>query len=221
MDYTMKRFFYLLIFSLWVTTSYSQEKALEVSHYLFPEFTQGIILMKNGTKNKAFLNYNSLTEEMIFKNKDNMLAIGETELELVDTVFIRDRKFITLNKKFVELISHSKYDLYVEHKCKLIPPGKPSAYGGTSETSAITSYSSINSGGRLYALKLPEDYEIKPFTFYWLKKNGELNKFISMKQLMKIYDDKKELFKDYVKKHDVKYENQESIAELIQYLETI
>jgi hypothetical protein len=176
--------------------------------------------MKNGTKNKAFLNYNSLTEEMIFKDKGNMLAIGETKLELVDTVFIMDRKFITLNNKFVELISHSKYDLYAEHKCKLIPPGKPSAYGGTSETSAITSYSSINSGGRLYELKLSEDYEIKPYTFYWLKKNGELNKFINMKQLMKIYDDKKDLFKDYVKKHDVKYENQESIAEFIQYLET-
>lgn len=216
----MKRLFCFLIFSLLVTSSYSQAKVTEVSHYLFPEFTQGIILMKNGTKNKALLNYNSLTEEMIFKNKGNLLALGETELELVDTVFIRDRKFITLNNKFVELISHSKYDLYAEHKCKLIPPGKPAAYGGTSETSAISSYSSFNSGGRLYELKLPEDYEIKPYTYYWLKKNGELSKFISIKQLMKTYDDKKDLFKDYVKKHDVKYENQESIVEFIQYLET-
>jgi hypothetical protein len=217
----MKRFFYLLIFSLSFTTSFSQKKATEFSHYLFPEFTQGIILMKNGINNKALLNYNSLTEEMVFKDKSKMLAIGKSELEHIDTVFIMDRKFITLNNKFVELISHSKCDLFAEHKCSLIPPGKPSGYGGTSQTSAITSITSINSGGRLYELELPDDYEIKPYTFYWLKKNGELNMFINMKQLRNLYDDKKDLFKAYVKKHDVKYDNQESIVQLIKYLETI
>jgi hypothetical protein len=215
----MKRFFYLLTFSLSFTTSYSQVKVIELSHYLFPEFTQGIVLMKTGIKNEALLNYNSLTEEMIFKDKGKILAIGNTELELVDTIFIKDRKFFMLNNKFVELISHSKCDLYAEHKCNVLLPGKPAAYGGTSQTSATTSYSSINSGGVFYKLKLPEDYEIKPYTYYWLKKNGELNKFINMRQLMSLYDDKKDLFKAYVKKYDVKYDNQESIVQLIKYLE--
>jgi hypothetical protein len=176
--------------------------------------------MKSGIKNKALLDYNSLTEEMIFENNGKKLAIGKGELELVDTVFIKDRKFFTLNNKFFELIYHSKCDLYAEQKCSMILPGQPAAYGGTSQTSSITSYSSINSGGRFYELELPEDYEIKPYTFYWLKKNGELNKFINMKQLMKLYDDKKDLFKAYVKKHDVKYDNQESIVQFIKYLET-
>ena len=215
----MKRLFYFLIFSLSFTTLYSQNYAVVLSHYLFPEFTQGTILMKNGIKNNALLNYNSLTEEMIFKDNGNMLAIGKTEMELIDTVFIKDRKFITLNNKFVELISHSTCDLYVEHKCRVIPPGKPSGYGGTSQTSSATTYSSILSGGRAYALKLPDDYEVIPYSYYWLRKNGELNRFINMKQLMRIYDDKKDLFKAYVKKHDVKYEDQESIVQLIEYLE--
>jgi hypothetical protein len=176
--------------------------------------------MKSGIKNKALLDYNSLTEEMIFENNGKKLAIGKGQLELVDTVFIEDRKFITMNNKFYELVYNSKSDLYVEHKCSMIPPGKPTAYGGTSQTSAITSLSSINSGGRLYELELPEGYEIKPYTCYWLKKNGELSKFINMKQLMKLYDYKKDLFKAYVKKYDVTYNNQESIVQLIKYLET-
>ena len=216
----MKRFFYLLIFSLLLTTSYSQEKVTELSHYLFPEFTQGIILMKNGIKNNALLNYNSLTEEMIFLDKGNMLAIGDKELELIDTVFIMDRKFFTFNNKFIELISHSKYDLCAEHKCKVITHGKPAGYGTTSQTSATTSYLSLVSGGRLYDLKLPEDYEIKPYTYYWLKKNGEFNKFINMRQLMKLYADKKNLFKAYIKEHDVTFDNQESIIHFVNYLET-
>jgi hypothetical protein len=176
--------------------------------------------MKSGIKNQALLDYNSLTEEMIFENNGKKLAIAKGELELVDTVFIEDRKFVALNNKFFELVYHSKSDLYVEHKCSMIPPGKPTAYGGTSQTSSITSLSSINSGGRLYELELPEGSEIKPYICYWLKKNGKLNKFINMKQLMKLYDDKKDLFKDYVKKNDVTYNNQKSIVQLIKYLET-
>jgi len=175
--------------------------------------------MKNGVKNKALLNYNSLTEEMIFVDKGKKLAIGDTELELVDTIFIIDRKFFTLNKKFVELIFHSKCDLYAEHKCNLIEKGKQAAYGGTSETSATTSYSSLVSDGRFYELELPDNYRIDPYTTYWLKKNDELNKFVSIKQLMKLYDDKKDLFKAYIKNHDVKYKNQLSIVQLIEYLE--
>jgi hypothetical protein len=41
-----------------------------------------------------------------------------------------------------------------------------------------------------------------------------------MRQLMKLYYDKEDLFKAYVKKHDVKFNNPESIGQLIAYLET-
>jgi hypothetical protein len=176
--------------------------------------------MKNGINNEAFLNYNSSTEEMIFSDKGKMLAIGDTELEHIDTVFIKDRKFITLNNKFIELIYASKYDLYAEHKCRVIPPGDPAGYGTTSQTSSTTSYSSINSGGKIYDLKLPGDYKIEPYTYYYLKKDGELNKFVNLNQLKKLYNDKKNLIKAYVKNHDVKMNNQESIIQFVKYLET-
>ena len=216
----MKCVLFLFVFNLSFTTSYPQSSKVGLSHYLFPKFNQGVILMKSGIKNQALLNYNSLTEEMIFENNGKKLAIAKGELGLVDTVFIEDRKFIVLNNTFFELVYHSKSDLYVEHMCSLIPPGKPTGYGGTSETSSVTSLSSFNSGGQLYELELPEGYEIKPYFCYWLKKNGELNKFINMKQLMKLYDYEKDLFKAYVKKYDVRYNNQESMVQLIKYLET-
>jgi hypothetical protein len=216
----MKRFYYLLVFALIFTVAYPQAKAPELSHYLFPDFTKGTILLKNGTRNMAFLNYNSLTEEMVFKDRDRMLALKSAELQHIDTVFIRDRKFFTLDNKFVELILHSTCDLYAEHKCKLIPPGKPGAYGTTSQTSSSVTYSSLSSEGGVYALKLPDDYKIDPYTYYWLKRNGELTKFTNSKQLMKLYDDKADVCKAYVKKQDVKYTNQESIVQFIQYMET-
>ena len=201
-------------------TSYPQEDSLSTSHYVFPEFTSGTILMRTGIKYDALLNYNMLSEEMIFDNKGIKLAIAKDELKLVDTVFIRDKKFFELNNIFVELIRHSAFDLYVEHKCKLNSLGKPSAYGGTSLTAASSSASSFYSGVNFYELKLPGRYETTAYTYYWLNKNGELHRFINIKQLMKLYDNRKDLFKAYVKMHNVEFENATSIVQLISYLES-
>ena len=217
----MKHFYCILISSLIFISSYAQSNYIETSHYLFPEFTQGVILMKAGTRNNAMLNYNSLTEEMIFENNGQKKAIGINEILLVDTVFIKDRKFVALNGKFIELVYHSKWDLYVEHKCKVEEQGKPAGYGGTSQTGAATSVSSLYTQGRVvYDLKLPDDYKTKPYSIYWLKKNGELYMFMNMRELKKLYEDKKELFKKYLKINRVKYQDQEGIIQLIGYMES-
>ncbi len=214
----MKPVTFALIFSLLSLVCNSQVKVIELTHYLFPEFTNGVVLMKTGEKNEALLNYNSLTEEMIFDNRGVKLAIGD--LELVDTVYIGSRKFFLLENKFVELIYKSKSEVYAEYKCTVKDPGKPAAYGGTSQTSATSTYSSYFSGGQVYELKLPEGYETRPFTYYWLKKDGKVNKFLSVRQLAKLCGEKENLIKAYQKTHEVKYDDQKSILDLIKFLYT-
>jgi hypothetical protein len=213
----MKKFLFLSVFSCLFSIGFTQTKVHLISHYLFPEFSKGIVLMKTGVKNEALLNYNSLTEEMIFDDKGKKLAL--TQLELIDTAYIGGRKFVPLNDKFIELIYHSKYTLYAENRCNLEDPGKPSGYGGTSQTSATASYSTLISQGQAHELILPEGYKTKPFIEYWLKTNGEMKKFANIRQLTKLFDDKEDLCKEYIKKHNVKYEDQKSLVELIRFLE--
>jgi hypothetical protein len=200
-------------------TGFAQNRKVELSHYILPEFTKGTVLMKTGTINQATLNYNALTEEMIFDSNGKNLAM--TKLEEIDTVYIENRKFFLLNAKFVELVYHNKYDLYIAHKCSVIEPGKPAAYGGTSQTSSTTSYSSILSGGQAYALSLPDGYTTKPYSDYWLKKDGKLTLILNMRQLSKQFDDKSDVFKKFIKENKVKYDDPESVATLIKYMEGI
>ncbi|MCP4311449.1 MAG: hypothetical protein GY790_09330 [Bacteroidetes bacterium] len=215
----MKRIFGIVISGLIIMSSSAQTEDQEITHYLFPEFTQGVVSMKAGAKDENSLNYNSLTEEMIFENNGLKLAISERDITLIDTVFIKGRKFIPLNDHFVEVIYHSEWDLYVEHKCKAEQQGKPSGYGGTSKTAAISSQSTFMAHGTLYELKLPSNYDVKPYVYLWLKKNGEMNKFINMRELKKLYKDREDIFKAYVKKHRIKYNDRESVIQLIEYLE--
>jgi hypothetical protein len=188
---------------------------------VLPEFTRGVVLMKAGERNEAMLNYNALTEEMIFDNNGQKRAITESEMLRVDTVYIGDRRFVELNGRFVEMAHHSAWDLFIEHKCKVEEAGKPSGYGGTSQTSAATAVSSLYSQGRVvYNLKLPDEYQAKPYRIYLLRKNGEIKKFSSMRELRKLYQDEKDLYKEYVKANPLEYEDQERMIQFIQYLES-
>jgi len=216
----MKLIIRLFFFILFIPSTYGQSKGVVLSHYIFPEFTQGTVLMKSGQEYKALLNYNSFTEEMIFDRNGKKLAMAKEDKERVDTVYILNRKFFVLDDRFVELLHRSGFGLYAEHRCNVKYPGKPAAYGGTSETTSVSTYSGIYSGGIMYELKLPDDYTIKPYTIYWLKRDGELRKFVNMKQLTKIYDDKKELIREYLRTHPVEYEDQESLVQMIRFLES-
>ncbi|HUI33423.1 MAG TPA: hypothetical protein VLY84_07395 [Dysgonamonadaceae bacterium] len=209
-----------LFFLLTISISLKAQETVNLSHYLFPDFQPGVVLMKNGVRNNVKLNYNAASEEMVFDENGKILAIDEAVLPQVDTVFIADEKFIRMNNKFVKIIiNEPEIDLFVEHKCRLIPPGKPAAYGGTSQTSSITSYSSIMSDGRVYNLKLPDDYKIIPYNVFWLNRNGKLQSFSNLGQLKKIYRNKKKLIGDYLKENEVKLSNEKSVSDAINYLE--
>ncbi len=213
----MKTTFLFLILFLLSATVFCQKRNNEINHYIFPEFKKGTVHMRKGGTNVSMLNYNSVTEEMIFDSNGKKLAIGP--VDQIDTIYIDDRIFLPLENKFIELLYHNKYELFAAHKCSLIDPGKPAAYGGTSQTSATTSYTSIMAGGQIYQLALPEGIGTNPYTEYLLKKDDKLSPFLSIRQLSKLFDDKSDLFKKYVKDHKINYEKQESIVELIKYME--
>lgn len=206
-----------ILLILCTLTGSSQTNLKPITHYLFSEFNKGIVLMKNGTKNEALLNYNSLTEEMIFDNRGMKLALGQ--VDLIDTVSILNRKFIPYENSFLELVDHSKYALFVKHKCKIVDPGKPAGYGTTSQTSAITTYSKFFTNGRVYDMSLPEGVATQSSIEYFLLKDGVLEKFISIRQLEKLFPLQKSQMKVYLKKNDVSYEDQGSIITLLHYLE--
>ena len=215
----MKRILVILLLNLVLFSSFAQNRGVELSHYIFPEFKNGTVLMKSGQQHQALLNYNTLSEEMIFEDKGRKLAISKEEKEKVDTVFIEGRKFFVLNGRFAELIYRSGYELYAEYRCDVKYPGKPAGYGGTSETSSVSTYSGVYSGGVLYELKLPDDFKIKPYIIYWLKKDGEINKFVNLKQLNKIFSDRKDLIKEYISSNKTDFNDRESLIRLIRYLE--
>jgi hypothetical protein len=209
-----------LFLLLLITVSLHAQETIRVSHYLFPDFQPGVVLMKNGTRNSAKLNYNTASEEMVYDENGKLLALSDVLLPQIDTVFISNEKFIRVNNKFMKIIiDEPGISLFVEHKCRLIPPGKPAGYGGTSQTSSVTSYSSITAGGRVYDLELPDDFKVVPYKVFWVNRDGKLQSFSNIGQLKRVYRDKKRVIGDYLKENNVEMTNEKSIEDTIMFME--
>ena len=71
----------------------------------------------------------------------------------------------------------------------------------------------------MYSLKLPEAHEIIPSNIYWINRDREEKSFTSIRQLKRIYRDKKKVLNDYLKENEVKPENVKSIEDTIIYME--
>lgn len=173
--------------------------------------------MNTGNKIKTKLNFNLLTEKMIFDNNGTKLAIKN--IQDIDTVFVANKKFLVKNDLFFEVIYNADFDLYVEHKGKLKEEGKKSGYGGTSRTASITSYSSINKDDRLNELDVPYGFKVENYNYYWLYKQKKYKKFISVKQLTKVYKTEKDFINNYIKKNKVDFNNEEAMLTLFKQLE--
>jgi hypothetical protein len=185
-------------------------------HYVLPEFTKGKVLLKSGVVRELKMNYNLITEEMIFEYPGKYLAL--TDIGTIDTVFILDRKFIPSGKIFHEVLLKTPAVLFARYACDIIPPGKEAGYGTTSQTTSIMSVDQLfSSRGRAYDLQLPDDYVITPRTEFLLQKDGELVRIYNIKQVIKAYPEKEALIKKYAKDTKIDFKNQEDVISIIKF----
>ena len=217
----MRILFSILVVSfIHIGFCHTQVKPVELSHYIFPDFVTGEVVFKDGSKRTANLNYNSMTEEMVFNNRGEILAMSETDLRRVDTVILKERRFFLMDDFFVELAYQGNNELFVQHRCRVNRPGSRGAYGTESHSSASTSYASLVSAGHIYQLELPEGYKADPYLVFWVKRDGELNRFSNMRQLRRIFRDQRDDIRTFAREHEVDFNEAESIVSLIEYLES-
>ncbi|HOU02348.1 MAG: hypothetical protein GT600_13240 [Bacteroidales bacterium] len=180
--------------------------------FLFPAFHDSKVLMKTGKVQNLLMNYNSLTETMVYMSGSDiydMVNPGQ-----VDTVFIQNRKFIPVGKAFYEVLKGGDMPLYCQTKSELKPVGRDAGYGSKSLTSAITSYANISSSGTNYNLKIPPDYVVDTKLIYWINKTIS---FETERQFLKLFPENAEELKAYIKKNRLKFENQDHVIEMVRY----
>ena len=154
---------------------------------------------------------------MIFDDNGKLLAIGNPEE--VDTVFIRDRKFIPVKNKFYEVLTNTKAPLLLEFTCTIEEPSVSTGYGTSTPTTNAGSVKVLPGMAKAYEMKLPDDYKVTPVYTYWIYQEREFQKVNTSKQLIQLFPDKKDFIKNYVKKNNVSFSKREDIITLVQQVE--
>jgi hypothetical protein len=199
-----------LVYLLTGTTIFAQS---DTTHYVLPAFVTGSVKMKDGRTELAKMDYNKLTEEMIFEKDGVMLALDS--LSAIDTVILESRVFVPYEKIFYEVMVKGPVSLFIEHRCNLLFAGTSSGYGGTSETGAAHSLSSLTNMGRAYHLKLPSDYHVTDATLYWIRKDGTFYKSNTVSQITKVFPDKSKEIKQFIKSRKLNLKNPVDLVTLI------
>lgn len=183
--------------------------------FLYPDFTRSKVRMKNGQNQSAVLNYNIVSEKMVYQKDNNLYDMVNTEM--IDTVFLQDDKFVPSGKGFHEILLAAPLTLFVQHKGELLPPGTPSGYGGTSQVSNTKLLSSIQLSSGYFNLKLPADYIVKSDPVFWIRKDSSMYSFMNERQFLKIFPDKEKDLKQFIKQNRIKFDNLYSMVKLAEY----
>jgi len=193
------------------------QKASARMQFLFPEFTQGDVYY-NGYKGNGKLNYNMLLGEMQFLENNQVLALANVKDVIV--VNISNRKFYPFNdKEFTEeLMSTGNYHLRVRRKGNAAQYSKKGAYGTTSSTSSITSYSSIVSDGRQFDLSVIEEVLISLNCFYYLVgTNGKHILIKNIKTFTKQFSAYRSHVEEFAKNNNTRFDHEDDLKALLKF----
>jgi hypothetical protein len=185
------------------------------SQFLFPEFSNTLVLLKGGKTQNVIMNYNILSEKMVFKQGNDLMDLINPES--IDTIFLQNEKFIPYGSYFLEVYPESKIPLYFQYKGNLKMPGKPAAYGGTSETSSSSTISTFFNGSNSYNLSLPSDYKVKRFLINWVQVDGEMRKFLTANQFLKIFKRNEPELKQFIKSNKINFSKRDDILRLMTF----
>ena len=186
----------------------------QLTQYIFPEFTEGSVLQKSGTVTKTMLNYNTLTQEMVFKQGEQYLAFADPSS--IDTVFLNNKKFIPVNNVFYEVAVNAPVSLFIQHVSDIISSGAETGFGKT-QTSAAQGLTDLKSSGKAYSLSLTDEYTIRNKTNYFLKKDGNLIAINNLKDVKKVFAGKENLIDDYAKKNKTGFKKEDDVIKLVEF----
>jgi hypothetical protein len=182
--------------------------------FLFSEFSRGRVSMKTGINLDLLLNYNIISEKMVFVQNGEILGLGNPGS--VDTVYILDKKLVPVGKAFFVVLTENPMSVFIQYKGSFQQPPKMDSYGRASEASSVTSVNSLKVGKEFYTLT-DQEIVIKREIVYWIRLNSMMQSFRDANQLIKIFPDYKSDIRLYIKQNKTKFSNTDEVLKLAIY----
>ena len=207
-----KKIKYLLLIILTCCSFVSNAQKKRI--FLFEEYTNGSVLLKNGSKVSVLLNYDASNRKMMFK-QDNMELILVNG-DQIDTVYIDNRKFVPIGDSFREVVSLENGLVFIDWSLKNAYRGYKGAYGQLSQAK-VEVINTAELTHDLYENQYAEVYELKNANAYEFYHKGRFVRCKKMKDVLKVFPGQKDSIQLYIKKERINFSNVADALKLIDY----
>lgn len=198
-------------------TVHAGESLSSVSYYLFPEFTNAIVKLKNGSVFKPKMNFNLTICQMEFISpQGDTLVIAEPAT--VDSIYVNNEVFFFSNNIYYQVIaSAGSVKLAVERAASFIPIkmgalGLPDRVG-----SGIETYKSFFLYTGLKTLVANEDIEITVKTTYMLVSGNTQFNRANKNAFIKAFPANEQKIKTYLKENKISFDKAGDLERLFQF----
>lgn len=207
---------YFVFFFIAISVSANGQRSKQ-NRYMFEEFTNGKVLMKNrGVVNTTF-NYDWISQEINYMNGQEQMIL--TGLEMIDTVYMADRKFIPYGNIFLEVIPVGEDFLFVNWKMDVKNKGKAGAMGMTSHATTSQKVDVGNLKGHALEKSDIYVYDASFANTYYIRVDDKFKIFNSEKSFLKLFPkEKAEEIKAYIKKEHVDFKKPSDVITLVGYV---
>jgi len=187
--------------------------------YLYPSFKDGIVEFKNGQRFTRPMNYNKIaaTVEFISEKNDTVAFADEASVGHVNIggdIFV----FTPVCMRF---LSSKKVKLYVYEKMKIGDKQKIGAFGIPNSGSAIETVDRIEDNQRTYRLNTNETVILRKSTSYYIQTATSEIIPANKKNVMTLFSSNEEPVKGYFKTHNVNFNKESDLIELVNFLDTL
>ncbi len=190
-----------------------KDKVLE-PQYLFENFTQGFVYLKNDTIITVPLNLNTLNQEILFKKDAVTLKLDMPNK--IDSVVIDNRVFIPYGKMFYEFIYGSKLKLLVQNKTRW--DTKSLAGYGHSKLASTTVQSNFIQGGSIEALDSGVEIEYHDDSSFYISNDNALLTASKLKNYTEMFPEMKDVIRTFVKDNKLNIKRKNDMFKLVLFI---
>jgi hypothetical protein len=190
--------------------------AAQNDNYLFDEFTDGTVLLKNRSVVKTKFNLDIYHDKFLYKDGDQTMEM--TDFSNVASVYIGDRTFVPQGKYLYEVLElNADNNLLVKWHRKKNALGKAGAYGQIAHASSTESLdpeyyspSLTKRGGKEETTTVSENK-------YGILSGGKFRTFTDKRSFLKLFPEKKAALEAFINEHRTFFSDVEDVVALAKF----
>ena len=211
----------LVLFIVLFAAQCLNAQSYNTKHYLFPDFTRGVVYYKEGAAVRHEMNYNLMTDEMYYINdKDKKLALYD--FDKIEYISIGLHRFIPLDADFAEVVMETdEVALTVKRSTNVSGSSRGKVNKSLNRFEKLADNIILKPDSSYYLVRLVKPQGIKKGIFKGLALSQ--NKVVDATQsgFFKIYSDYKPQIEEFIKNEDIDFKNAENIIRLMNFCDNL